>query len=559
MSALTWGNMPTKNFKDVKKDLPTQLGASTGAAAGVNSGSGLQSIADNAIGGMLGGGGEKEKVNLNIKPVTTLPGGFGQGGFGPGGNIIKGSTGQTGGPTSTSTSIPSQSTILNDTTSAGLSVTNIPTQASLQQGAVGGAIDSIEQSFTPAVGSAIDFIKDETSVAPVSAPTIQTLPTQFSTEIEQEPAKYEAPTYQTTELGDEALDKFSEYALADEDPQVTAERKRLERNSVMQAQQAKRQAHENAIRNGFQPGTQQYEQMMRDAVSDARTANTTQMNAFNDFARARRSDQQAELEGLASGEFSRLGTEQQREQREFENLVKFLPSDIAQQALAVGQAQGVDLKSSFTNMYNSDGTLKPEYQDKTQPELIKQGIEQAVGQMTTNPDTNEAWKGTEQQDYINKFYNDNFQNILYPAQTQSEQITEEKAASDRIGKFLSSGDASEMADSDWSTLTTTQLKEAKDNGYIIENSSFGNKGDNWDYMDNIGVVEARERWLKRNPISNPENKGKIIEKNGKLYELTVPLETRKTGDNHKLYVMGKDLVTGEEVVLSNSSEFDEPW
>jgi hypothetical protein len=366
-----------------------------------------------------------------------------------------------------------------------------------------------------------------------------------------------AKTYDTTAIGEQAMDKFSEYAMADEDPQVTAERDRLERNNLLRVEQSRRMAHGNAIRAGFQPGSAQYEQMMRETVSSAENQGISATNSFNDFVRSRRSDQQRELEGLAEGEFSRVGTQESREWNEFNQLVKFLPSDKAQQMLAVSKATGVDVTSAIGRMYDESGTIKPEYADMSQPELIRKGIEQSVELMTNNPDTGKAWVGNEKATYIDKFYSENFQNIIAPSQTQTGQAEEQKASKSRAEQSIESGDYSMLTEGDWNNFTDTQIIEAKSKGHFNVYDSEVQKGDNWSDLDNMNTSSATKYWREHNPISAAENKGKIIEKDGVLYIITDPLKVVDLGgDNKQISVMAKPVKGGPEISIKDSSRFE---
>jgi len=393
----------------------------------------------------------------------------------------------------------------------------------------------------------------------IDLPEIQTveMPKAEAAPKVPQPISVELPTYDTTDIGAKAMDKFSEYALQDEDPQVTAERDRLERNNLLRVEQSRRTAHANAVRAGFQPGSAQYEQMMRESVSSAENQGISATNSFNDFMRGRRSDQQRELEGLASGEFSRIGTQESRDWNEFNQLVKFLPSDKAQQMLAVSKATGVDITESIQGMYGESGELKPEFVDLSQPELIKKGIEQSVALMTNNPDTGIPWVGNEKSSYIDKFYSDNFQNILAPSQTETEQATEQKASKSRAETAVESGDYSLLTETDWNNMTDTQIVEGKSKGHFEAYDSSVQGGDNWADLDNMNTSDATAYWKAHNPISAAENKGKLIEKDGVIYEITDPLKVVDLGgDNKRISVMAKPVKGGPEISIKDSSRFE---
>lgn len=410
-----------------------------------------------------------------------------------------------------------------------------------------------QESKLPKVAPVMDVTDPQTPIKTVEATP---LPPKTVAPMEQTTTTPEVG-YKTTDIGQQAMDKFSQRALAEEDPQVAAERQRLERNSVLMEQKARREGHDRAVQAGYRPGSPQYEQMLTQSVSNARNANIQAMNSFNDFARSRRADQQRELEGLLSGEFSRVGVQQSRDVQDFNNLVKFLPSDKAQQMLAVANAKGMDLTSAMSGMYDMSGNLKGEFQDMSKPELVKQGIEQSVDQMNTNPDTGEAWKGTEKSDYIDKFYSDNFQNLLFPSETQTEQVTEKKASKESVEKALESGDLGDLAPEDWANMTTSQRKDAKEKGLITEFDSTSNKGDNWSDLDNMNTSDATSYWLSNNPISAPENKGKIVEKDGVLYEIIEPMRViDEGGDNKRIAVIARPVGGGAEQQIHRSSRFE---
>jgi len=267
--------------------------------------------------------------------------------------------------------------------------------------------------------------------------------------------------YQTTELGDEATKQYSKYALGDEDPDVTAQRQRLEREQLNRVEQAKREAHQEAGRRGYSPGHPIYEKMMNNAESSARNANIEAQNAFGDFARGRRSDRQRELAQISETEFGRAERGRTEAWSDFNQIVKFLPSDAAQQELMRKKLGGQDIKEAFRNMYQPDGTLKAEYRDLSKVELIKKGISDAFGAMTTNPDTGKPFASdAERKAAEDKFYDDNFENILFPAQTQAGQREEQQATQGRIDAFLDGGPISAMGESDWKAMTGPQIDKA---------------------------------------------------------------------------------------------------
>lgn len=372
--------------------------------------------------------------------------------------------------------------------------------------------------------------------------------------------------YQLTDLGKKARDQFSKYALGEEDPQVTAERQRLERNNLNRTEQARRLAHERAVRSGFQPGSAQYEQMMRQGVSDANNQNIQAENSFNDFARARRSDRQKELEGLFEGEYERGREGKADAWKDFNQIVKFLPSDVAQQNLMRAKLGGQDISQSFQNMYGPDGVIKDEFKDLTKAELVKQGIEDSINQMEINPDTDKPWEGTEKKEYIDKFYRDNFENILFPSKVQSKEIKEQEATETRIQDFIKNGDASKMSSEDWAKMTPSQRLEAK--AHITQFADM-KPSSPWGEDDEIKPAKAKKKFQEANPLAKDEMKGKVVEKDGELYIITNPAnrDTKRGWEavgyvfpsyqsRSRYQILAKPVGGGKEIVLYESEEFD---
>jgi len=292
--------------------------------------------------------------------------------------------------------------------------------------------------------------------------------------------------------GDDALDQYSEYAMGDEDPMVTAERSRLERNNLLRSEQAKRQAHERAVNSNYQPGTPQYEQIMRNAITDSSNQNIQAEKNFNDFARARRSDRQRELMNIHEAGVDAKEAAWDR----FEDVVKFLPSLKSKEALLRAQLGGVDLSTTIQGMYGTDGIIKDEYKDLTQAQLVYEGIVQSVDQMKFSPD-GDAWEDGEKEKYADTFYQENFENILYGSQEQGEARDVSEEQKGRIKTFVETGDASKMIKEDWGNLDATQRATLQD------------KSKPWD-------KQGTELW-QPNDVINKDNDLYVVKSNEEIW------------------------------------------
>lgn len=352
------------------------------------------------------------------------------------------------------------------------------------------------------------------------------------------------------EAGEGAFGQYTKYAMGDEDPMVTAERQRMERNNLLRTEQAKRTAHERAVNAGYRPGTPQYEQMMRGAVTDAHNQNIQAENNLNDFARARRSERQAELMNI----YEKGVQADESAWERFEDVSKFLPSLKAQEQAMMAQLGGVSLSATIQGMYGPDGTLKSEYKDLTQAQLVKQGIKDAVREMANSPDGN-PWKSGEQDKYIETFYQENFENILYPSEGAAKEREEEQTSDKRIEDYIKTGDTSKMQDSDYARMDAAQLEQAGVPTFtggetFLRVEDFTKSDLKADVVESSVDDKAR----KREPGSAGKGNGSIIVWNGKAYRITRYWSkkdtTGKDERNGRLYAV--PLAGGEEELISES-------
>lgn len=362
------------------------------------------------------------------------------------------------------------------------------------------------------------------------------------------------------DLETEAMGAYSAYAM-NEDPMVASEQRRLERNNLLRLDQSKRAAHEMAVNAGYLPGTAQYEELLRNAVTDAENQNITATNALHDFMRQRRSDRQGELmniyeEGVQADD---------KAWNRMEDMSKFIGSVAGQEAFARAHIAGVPLEDAIANLYDADGNLKSDYKDKTHAELVKAGLEDAVGQMKTNPDgADKPWTEEEKKAYVEKFYQDNFENLVYGTQLQTEERTEEQeedaARDDRVSAYFKDNDPSKMLPGDWEALTDSQRAEIQEKAVKFNTLGISKDyGSGWTDEDANPDNMSDSTALKLYKAKTKVAVGQHIEKNGVVYIVTQPAVIRGAGDggdNKRVVTKAINTQTGKEVEINSSWKFE---
>jgi hypothetical protein len=335
-----------------------------------------------------------------------------------------------------------------------------------------------------------------------------------------------------------------------EDQLVKQMRLRMEQDNLRNMQQNRRLAHDRAVREGYPPGSAQYEAMMRDAETKASGQNIEATNKFRQFATQREDE-------LRSNDL-----------REFEVFNKYVESDIGQSLIAGVAAEGGDWRSAIGNLYTTDENgrrvLKPENRDKSKVELIRSSFEETVNGIATNPEGDELdWGPAEKQAWVDKKMSQYSEQLVQGLDTTDEQNQAKNDSEARIDQFLETGDISGINPDDWKNLTGTKLSEAKtktkaDGHKFVEvfedygaTKSFGSSGNEY-------VTDAEERYIAENPWAV---EGQVVEKGGTLYVITEP-NTRKSGstklqqERRYIATMAKPLSGGPEIELHRSNDFD---
>ena len=308
---------------------------------------------------------------------------------------------------------------------------------------------------------------------------------------------------------------------------------RTEQDNLRNTQQARRNAHERAVRAGYAPGSAQYEQMMRNAETDASDQNIAATNKFREFATQR------------EGEVS------DRDLREFQALGSFVESTTGQSMLAEVVAKGGNWQEAMGNLYTTDAqgrrVLKPENRDKSANELMRATLQETA----KNIFDTEA----EQTEWVNDLMRKQAEQGVAGLDITDKTQTLAEGVQTRINTAIESNDYSQMLTEDWTSLDSDQKSTLQGKATAMTDSN--NTGDSWRDLDNMTNDSARSTWLSRNEMAKPEMKGKVITYNNKTYVITEPMVIiPEEGNNKRVGTKGIDTATGREVTIKRSSRFE---
>lgn len=358
--------------------------------------------------------------------------------------------------------------------------------------------------------------------------------------------------------------------------EVQSAQNQADRNMAARDYYMMKQAKEAAAQAGYPPGTQQYEDMMKQARADVNNANLNEQNQVNQMRRDafqdalnRASEIEKETYDRTFGErdftfgrddiqYLRNETHRIEDKTDAQRFINGIKDPKAKQFLnSILETEGhLGVRRIAEAIAKNNGEIPDEYKSMSPADINRKAAEEYVETLSENPQTLESWKPGEKEKYLDQVTMEMWQAEYAPVGEAGEQATEKILRDKRIKTFLDTGDFSGMADSDWEQMTPTQLKDAEE--YAIDFETGGNLGDTWEYMENVSVADARSAWLARNPISAPENEGRLVKKGGKLYIITNPMATDKVGDNHRIAVKAVPVGGGDEIDLFRSSVFDEP-
>lgn len=397
-------------------------------------------------------------------------------------------------------------------------------------------------------------------------------------------------------LGDFATrvkDPFTEAGrLADEEtmkilqgasPTITKMRQDFERRISQRESALMQQARNQAAQMNLPIGGAGYNQLMdqaRNQVDQERAQGFDQLSkqaiAEREGARAEGRGIENRVTNLATAERVYADTEKMRDKTDFDNLINNIEDQKTKQALLAAWATSngdveafkkqlpnfIDPKTGELKQpgVSKQGAIFKDAQDKYAYKYYRTSWDDAVKKgLITDPDTEMSTKDSDGDG------NPDFQQI-YDAVLETEQgpisetqktANEKKASEKRIQDIIDGkADIKTLQPSDVANLSQDNQKKLVDAGKIHSVDQGKDKGDNWDYLDNIDKSVAENNWKLRNPISSLPV-GSIVQKGGKLYILTVPMDTISTGnDNSRIVVKGTPVSGGAEEVLVQSSEFE---
>jgi len=246
-----------------------------------------------------------------------------------------------------------------------------------------------------------------------------------------------------------------------QDPLIEQMKLRTQRENIQNTQKNRRDAHERAIRAGFQEGSPQYEEMMRNAETQAKNQNIAADNKFREFATGREDQIRSRdfSEDMATKDFELRRQSQEFGQemdtkdmdfRDFNNSIKFVESDIGRSLLAGIQAEGGDWSTAMNQLYTTDAdgkrVLHPMHKDKTSSELIKASLDETVKNITVNPEgADEPWGVAEREAWVsnkvNQIAGQGLQGLDITS-TENEKTAEDKS---QFEKALEVGDFNDMS------------------------------------------------------------------------------------------------------------------
>lgn len=331
------------------------------------------------------------------------------------------------------------------------------------------------------------------------------------------------------------------------DPLTQQMKLKMEQDNIRNKEQTRRLTHERAVRAGYMPGTPEYEQMMRQGLTQASEQNIMATNQYNQFA-AQRKDEITN-----------------NQMKEAQNYIGQIPSDVGRSAFQGLIAEGMDPKQAFAQIMQ-EGKLTGEgkYLDQTEVARRVAAATEEVASMTTNPDNIPGqpplpWGPDEQAAYRDKVISSITRQKLAPLEDRDKVREEEKLEEVRLQKYIDDDDFTDMLDGDYASMSKTQKKEVKDQSKSYERNTPKTP---WKEDQSISRSAAKSSYLSQHGYSLDE----IVEKDGELFMITDLAKTTKDKKEFEgmsgvqtrveYSLMAKPINGGKEVELHTSKEFD---
>ncbi|MCP3683260.1 MAG: hypothetical protein GY861_11275 [bacterium] len=204
--------------------------------------------------------------------------------------------------------------------------------------------------------------KPESPTTDVTSPISPITPGSMATTGFPTPAGTTTPNILDTGLTEDekSLDIAMRQDFEGEGASVKMARDRLDREKALNLDKANRDAHDSAVRAGFQPGSAQYNEMVTRASMASRAQNIDAENKYNEFAQGVREDAYKNIAAMGERDYGRASEREAYSDRQFEKLLDALPSEKARELTTLAKFHGQDLAKVLTSMQNEDGSWKKE-------------------------------------------------------------------------------------------------------------------------------------------------------------------------------------------------------
>jgi hypothetical protein len=265
------------------------------------------------------------------------------------------------------------------------------------------------------------------------------------------------------------------------DPETMALERQHERDVSRMMYQGMQEARAIAAQRGYAPGSEQFNQIMRESKAQ-----------INDAA--------------LKSQRGVFGTIRERSQDMRDEILQNAPANV--QAFLAGKplAEQKEFMAKITDP--ATGKIKDEYKNVNWDTLSQRYLLQAQAKF---PHLADKYKDENGQIDYKAFYDDpevrpfvdgkvseQIDAMADPLSDAGKKREAEAARTERIDKFIETGDYKSMDKDDWLDLTPDERQKMKDAGRFFEAES----------------VKNDLAWL------NDDNVGKIVEKGGKMYRIT---------------------------------------
>jgi len=397
-------------------------------------------------------------------------------------------------------------------------------------------------------------------------------------------AELAAPKPDDLQFGDKELQDLVTQQVKDDLSGEGAEIKSLhntyERDVARMRADGMAEARAIAAERGYTPGTEQYNQVMRNSMKEINDASLkAQRNLFSAIRTKRQQalqtgiDFQDQLFGQGESIWKAMNTDEKNTQAELDKLISGIPHQGIKNILSTWDPNDVTGAREWLKSITDPKTGKPkdQYFDAPYDIISSKAADMLraeygdIAAKYTDADGNfdaEAFKKDPViQPLIGKQTAELLEAEFAPVTAATETAVAKEERTARIEAFIADGDYTKMAKGDWASMTETQKTEAQKHISIFEDKPFK---ESWKEDDSISTADATAQWN----AAHGYTKGDLVEKGGVLYVIT---ETAKVSSStqwetyygvpsrqtrNKLQLVGRPVDGGAAVVLDKTTEFD---